>query len=39
MPQMDGCQATEKIIAYLKDVEVTVPKIVGISGHIEEKYI
>ena len=39
MPQMDGCQATEKIIAYLKDSEVTVPKIVGISGHIEEKYI
>ena len=36
---MDGCQATEKIIAYLKDVEVTVPKVVGISGHIEEKYI
>ena len=39
MPQMDGCQATEKIIAYLKDLEVVVPKIIGISGHIEEKYI
>ena len=39
MPQMDGCQATEKILAYLEEVEVTVPKIVGISGHIEEKYI
>ena len=39
MPQMDGCQAKEKIIAYLNDVEVTVPKVVGISGHIEEKYL
>ena len=39
MPQMDGCQATEKILAYLKDVEVSIPKVVGISGHIEEKYL
>lgn len=36
---MDGCQATEKILAYLKDLDVQVPKIVGVSGHIEEKYI
>ena len=39
MPQMDGCQATEKILAYLRDVDVKIPKVVGISGHIEEKYI
>ena len=39
MPQMDGCQATEKIISYLNDVEVIVPKVVGISGHIEERYL
>lgn len=39
MPQMDGCEATEKIIAFLNEVGVVVPKVVGISGHIEEKYI
>jgi len=38
MPKMDGYQATMQIREYVREIGVDQPTIVGISGHVEEKY-
>ena len=38
MPKMDGYQATKLIREYVTEIGVEQPCIVGISGHVEEKY-
>lgn len=39
MPRMDGYAATDLIRKFITDSGVDQPTIIGVSGHVEEKYI
>jgi len=38
MPHLDGYQATSQIREYVTSLKHNQPRILGISGHVEEKY-
>ena len=39
MPEIDGIETTEKILAYFKEVALSPPKIIGLSANILDKDI
>ena len=38
MPHLDGYEATKQIRAYMTAQNRSQPRILGISGHVEEEY-